>query len=400
MDNKLTKYIAENNKKRNTKLKYDFMPSLLEIIERPAHRAGTVIILTIAVLLVAVVVWACLAKLDVVVTGTGNIVPEGKLVELQPLIGGKVEQINVKVGDYVNTGDIIVSLENSTADLELEQINRNMEWCRIRTEITKERLKNDEYDVPVESYDEQYYNGLQQIVLEIDMYKDQKRQREQNLAEAKADLEAARTEGNESVITTLETRVQSYEDSISSAEKSQKSQMYSQLFSLENEMRSYETQLSQYEIKAETYLIKAPVNGYVNVMSVVSPGQTVSAGTAVCSIVPSDRELQFECYVQDRDRSDIEVGMDVAVKLSAFSFSDYGAIPGKVTYISPSSFVHEKYGNVYVVDIELDREHMNQNIALTSGLSGNVEIITGKRTVMEYFIEPITRGLDQSLKEN
>ena len=237
-------------------------------------------------------------------------------------------------------------------------------------------------------------------MIEIDMYKDQKRQRDKNLEEARTELEEAKNEGNENVITTLENRVQSYEDSIISAEKSQKSQMYSQLFSLENEMRNYEMQLSQYDIKAENYLIKAPVNGYINAISVVSPGQTVSAGTAVCSIVPSDRELQFECYVLDKDRSDIEVGMDVSVKLSAFSFSDYGAIPGKVTYISPSSFAHEKYGNVYVVDIELDRGNMNQNIDLTSGLSGNVEIITGKRTVMEYFIEPITRGLDQSLKEN
>lgn len=400
MDNKLTQYIAANNKKRNSKLKYDFMPSLLEIIERPSHRAGTVIIVTIALLLVAAVVWACFAELDVVVTGTGSVMPEGKLVEVQPLLGGKVTQINVGVGDYVHAGDVLIELDNPTEDLELEQLNRNMEWCRIRTEITKERLKNDEYVIPVEQYDASFYNGLQQIVLEIDMQKDQKAQRLKDLEDAKTELEEAQEDGNENVITTLENRVKYYEDNIASSEKSQKSQLYSQLFSLENEMRNYDTQLAKLQIGAENYTVKSPVNGYVNVISVVSPGQTVLAGNTVCSIVPSDKSLQFECYIQDKDRSDIEIGMEVAVKLSAYSFSDYGAITGKVTYISPSAFAHEKLGNVYVVDIAIDKDELNPDIDLKSGLSGSVEIITGKRTVMQYFLEPITKGLDQSLKEN
>ena len=396
----MTKYIAANNKRRNAKLKYDFMPSLLEIIERPSHRAGTLIIVTIALLLVAAVVWACFAELDVVVTGTGSIMPEGKLVEVQPLLGGKVAQINVGVGDYVQAGDVLIELDNPTAELDLEQLNRNVEWCRIRTEITKERLKNDEYAIPVEQYDSSFYYGLQQIVLEIDMQKDQKDQRLKDLEDAKTELEEAQENGNENVITTLENRVKYYEDNIASSEKSRKSQLYSQLFSLENEMRNYDAQLAKLQIGAENYTVKSPVSGYVNVISVVSPGQMVSAGNTVCSIVPSEKALQFECYIQDKDRSDIETGMEVAIKLFAYSFSDYGPITGKVTYISPSAFAHEKLGNVYVVDIAIDKAELNPDVDLQSGLSGSVEIITGKRTVMQYFLEPITKGLDQSLKEN
>ena len=68
MDNKLTEYVLKHSKNKDKELKYDFMPSLLEIIERPAHKAGTVIILGVFTLMIAAVIWACLSKIDVVVT--------------------------------------------------------------------------------------------------------------------------------------------------------------------------------------------------------------------------------------------------------------------------------------------------------------------------------------------
>jgi multidrug efflux pump subunit AcrA (membrane-fusion protein) len=400
MDNSLSRYIAKNSKKRNSGLKYDFMPSLLEIIERPSHIAGTIIIVTIALLLAAAIIWANFSRLDVVVNGMGNIIPEGKLVELKPLIGGKVKEVNVRVGDYIGAGEVLVSLENESANIDLEQLRYNVEWCAIQREITEERLKNDEYNIPIDKYDAKFSNGLNEISLEIDIYKDEKTQRQKDLDEARKELAEAISEEDEYLTSTLESRVASYEEDIISSDKSMRSQAYGKLFSLDQEMQAYDLELAKFNISDEEYRIKSPVNGYVNMLSVISPGQTVTAGDPVVSIVPSDEAMQFECYVADKDRSEIEIGMNVSVKLTVFSFSDYGAVTGKVTYISPSSFTDETYGNVYVVDIDIDEEQMHPDIDLISGLSGNVEIITGKRTVMQYFLEPITKGLGESLKEN
>ena len=75
MDNKLTEYILKHSKKHDRELKYDFMPSLLEIIERPMHKAGTIIILSSFSLLIAAIVWACLSEIDVVITSNGSIQP-------------------------------------------------------------------------------------------------------------------------------------------------------------------------------------------------------------------------------------------------------------------------------------------------------------------------------------
>ena len=76
MDNKMTEYILKHSRKKDRELKYDFMPPLLEIIERPAHKAGTVIILGVFSLLITAIIWACLSKIDVVVTASGSVQPE------------------------------------------------------------------------------------------------------------------------------------------------------------------------------------------------------------------------------------------------------------------------------------------------------------------------------------
>lgn len=87
------------------------------------------------------------------------------------------------------------------------------------------------------------------------------------------------------------------------------------------------------------------------------------------------------------------------IKISAYSYSDYGDIDGRVTYISKSSYQIEGMGNVYKIEVEIDREGFNEEIKLMSGMSGTVEIDVGKRSVLDYFLEPILQGMKNSLKE-
>ena len=111
MDNKETNYILKHSRKRDKELKYDFMPSMLEIIERPAHKGGTVIILGVFTLLIAAIIWACCSKTDVVVTASGSIQPTGNLSIVQPQSNGVIKAINVSEGAHVEKGDILVELD-------------------------------------------------------------------------------------------------------------------------------------------------------------------------------------------------------------------------------------------------------------------------------------------------
>ena len=400
MDNKLARYILKHNCKRNNRLKYDFMPSLLEIVERPSHIAGAVIVASIAVILVVAIIWASLSELDIVVLGAGSVVPDGRIVDIQPLIGGKVEAINVKEGDYVNSDDVLFSIENNTVAMDLAQLERDIEWCKIRQEIAEERLKNSGYEINFEEYDAKFFFGLKELALEIDIYKEQEIQQQKNLDIAKDELEKAENEVNEYLIASLRNRVELLEANIASSMKQYESQIYSQLFNLDREMDGYIAQQTKLKISSEAFVVRAPVNGYVNMISVTSAGQTVNTGSPSASIVPVDSPLIMDCFVLDRDRDEIEVEMEAIVKLVAYPFSEYGEVRGKILYISPSAFSTEDHGNVYDVKIEIDSALLSPKINLVPGLTGNVEILIGKRTIMQYFLDPIIGTIKDSMKEN
>ena len=90
MDKAQKDYVLRHSGKRDRELKYDFMPSMLEIIERPAHKAGTVIILGVFTLLIAAIVWACLSEVDIVVTSSGTMQPVGNISSLNTYTSGTV----------------------------------------------------------------------------------------------------------------------------------------------------------------------------------------------------------------------------------------------------------------------------------------------------------------------
>ncbi|NLK71052.1 MAG: multidrug transporter, partial [Clostridiales bacterium] len=95
--------------------------------------------------------------------------------------------------------------------------------------------------------------------------------------------------------------------------------------------------------------------------------------------------------------ADIEIGDKTAIKLEAYPYNKYGTVSGTITYISPSAFINEQMGSVYLVKIK--PENVSESIDIMSGLTGMVEIKTDKRTIMEYFLDPIIKGFDESLKE-
>ena len=132
-------------------------------------------------------------------------------------------------------------------------------------------------------------------------------------------------------------------------------------------------------------------------MNVNTVGAAVTNAQELVTIVPKDAPLEMVCYVKNMDIADIEIGMEAEIKLEAYPYNKYGTVKGKVKYISPSAFVSEQTGSVYLVKLEITDE--NNEIDLISGLSGAVEIKTDKRTVMDYFLEPIKKGLGESLKE-
>lgn len=373
MDNKksrkeaLSEYIIKTSTVRDKRLKYDFMPSLLEIIEKPSHIAGKVIIIGIALLLLVSIIWAALSKINVIVSGTGNISPQNSIVTIKSTISGVVSKINYSDGDYVKAGDLLVTLETENIDAQINKLEDSINRLKVEAAIKNIYLEDVNKQVNVADYDDKYSDLINNIILENKLKL----------------LELERYNGETANIIKLQ-----YITELSG-----------KIAQIDGEIEGYENELKALKLQLENYQIKSPINGFISGMAVNSTGQMVTQADVLLQIVPADKPLVFEGYIQDKDIANIKIGDVAKIKISAYSYSDYGDIDGRVTYISKSSYQIEGMGNVYKIEVEIDSEGFNEEIKLMSGMSGTVEIDVGKRSVLDYFLEPILQGMKNSLKE-
>lgn len=412
MDNKLTEYILKHSRRHDRELKYDFMPSLLEIIERPMHRAGTIIILSGFTLLIAVVVWACLSEIDVVITSNGSIQPAGNVNVVEAYVSGTVKGIYVAEGQHVNQGDVLIELDTQSIDIDVNQLDYQKEileaergiYEQLQSEKSADEIDISKYGEDIHPFlqaildtDLSYYNSLENLELE-------KTNTELNQKIAQLQLEEYQSGGTTRQQESEKLTIQQYDNAMEQIElqiydaKTQYSaQINSRLSEIDGQLEEINNGLEKYNLSKEYQTITAPVSGYVNSVGVNTFGETVSMAEQLITIVPDNEPIEMVCYVKNMDIADIEIGMEAEIKLEAYPYNRYGTVRGVVKYISPSAFTSEQLGSVYLV--KLDIEDMNETINIFSGLSGTVEIKIGKRTIMDYFMEPIIKGFGDSLKE-
>lgn len=414
MGNPMTEYVLKHSKKKDKELKYDFMPSLLEIIERPAHKAGTVIILSVFTLLIAAIVWAYLSEIDVVITSSGSIQPVGNISTINTYTSGTVKAINVEEGAYVKAGDILIELDAQSIDIDVESLNSQKDVLEAQKEIytmikngedvsavdiTKYSLNLQPYILTIIDNDKAYQNNLS--ILESAK---ENAKLTQDIAQIKYDdyntnpaISVAEFNAQELVLKQAENEFIQAELNVLKAQTSYSEQINSNISDINSKLKQAESELEKYQLSLEYQKITSPVNGYINSIAVNNIGEAVTSAQQIATIVPSDTPIEMVCYVKNMDIADIQVDMEAEIKLEAYPYNKYGTVKGTVKYISPSSFNSEQLGSVYLVKLEI--ADVPEGINIVSGLSGSVEIKTDKRTVMEYFLDPIIKGFGESLKE-
>lgn len=414
MDNKLTEYALRHSKKHDKELKYDFMPSMLEIIERPAHVAGTVIIIGIFSLLIAAVIWACLSKTDIVVTSNGTIQPVGNISSLNSYASGTVKKINVEEGAFVTMGQVLIELDTQSLDIDVDTLNNQKKvleaqksfYMMIRNQEDISAVDISKYAGNVQPYlltiidnDKAYHNNLSTLESEkenaalnrdIANIKLEEYSRNDEVSQAEYDAQKLVVKQTENAFIQAETNVLK-------AQTTYSEQVNANISEINGKLSQIEADLNKYNLSISNQKIVAPVNGYINSIAVNNIGETVTVAQQVVTIVPADSDVEMVCYIKNMDIADIKTGMDAEIKLEAYPYNKYGTVKGKVKYISPSSFNTEKMGSVYLV--KLDVENSNEKIDIMSGLTGTVEVKVGKRSIMRYFLDPIVKGFGDSMKE-
>lgn len=412
MDNRLTKYLLKHSKKKDNELKYDFMPPLLEIIERPAHKGGTVIILGVFLLLVSTIIWSTFSKIDVVITATGSLQPEGKIKIIKSNSSGTIDAINIVEGQLVDEGDILFQLNTEVINIDIDQLYKQREILEAQRDIYNMILDDkDMSELDLSVYNSSVRNEVESIIKSDSIFKNSinsyekekvnndlnKRIAQYNIEEYNKNNMTQQVRIQELMIQQYDLAIESIDIQIKDATLQYSAQINSKQFEIENELNDLDSKIDKYNLAKDDQTITSPVRGYINSISVNQIGDTVSSTQELAYIVPIDEPIEMFCYVKNMDIADIDIGMDVEIKLDAYPYNKYGTVKGKVKYISPSSFVNDQLGSVYLIKVRVLNK--SNEIKLTSGLTGNVEIKIGKRTVMDYFLDPIMKGFGESLKE-
>ncbi|MGL5872751.1 MAG: HlyD family efflux transporter periplasmic adaptor subunit [Xenococcaceae cyanobacterium] len=151
-------------------------------------------------------------------------------------------------------------------------------------------------------------------------------------------------------------------------------------------------QLISARSKLKFNYLKAPVDGVISAFNIQNTGEVVQAGQTVAEIAPEGAPLVLSAVVPNREAGLIKENMPVKIKLDAFPYQDYGVVSGKVTNISADSKDDKKLGEVYRVEVQLDRNYVfneRNKIEFKAGQTGNAEIIIRHRRVADVLLEPI-----------
>lgn len=397
---------------------HEFKPLLSEIEDRPANPLGLFMFWTVVALIVFLGLWLFFGRVDVVVTARGMVIPDGEVKIIQPLDTGAIRKIGVKEGDFVHKGDVLMEIDPSSTEPALASREENLKNLEIETErlsalasgspfipdmekYSPESIKNqtDIYDSTLTSYTEQLNKALTE------------RKNYENLLksglERKARLEKVLDIIAKDEYIEVKDKVESYRSEIAKLNKeinyireNFRSETLQELAEKQKQITQLRAEVDQVKFKNTKQKITAPCDGHVDKIFMQTIGGVVQPAQQLISVTPVDVPLLIKAKVLNKDIGFVKEGMDVKIKIDTFSFQKYGLLEGKVINVSKSSIMDEKLGPVYEVFVKPLQTKLvveGKEETISSGMSAAAEIKTGKRRIIEFFIYPLVKYLDEGI---
>lgn len=407
----------------------------------------------IAAFFLIAIIWASFATLDERTRGEGKFIPSSQTQVLQSLEGGIVDKILVREGDKVKKGQLLAQLNDIGATSDLGE-NRAKYYgllatvARLKAEaegasspaFSDEVMKN----APDSVQDEMNAFRANQLNIEnqISVFSSQSGQKSQEVREIterisdtervlslarekKASIEPLVARGSapklelldlESEIARQETELNSLRSSlprarggvgeisarIADVKSRAKADAQVKLAQIMIDVNAIQQGMGSLQDRKSRTEIKSPVDGIVKSIKVTTVGGVVKAGEAFMDIVPIDDQLMVEARIRPADIAFIRPGQEAMVKISAYDFSIYGGLKAKVVDISADTIANEKGENFYRVRLRTDQtvlKHKGQELPIIPGMVANVDVLTGKKTIMEYLLKPFIKTLSDSMHE-
>jgi len=411
---------------------------------------------TLTGIVIGTIGWAYLSKIDEVATAQGEIIPTSQIRPVRALEGGVISEIKVKEGDRVKQGDVLIEQDPALSKTEVDRIQQNVALIRqdvarleaeskgssssgsaIQDQLIASRLR--EFDtrqatanadakrqVAVIGEARAKLTRLQENLKSARATAINAEERESSLRQlveqegavprfdylqAKDQLTEAQNQ-----ISSLGQDILAQQQSIQQAEQSytgaqqsanrlsseRQSEILTQMNQRRQDLTELEGQLMQAQVRAKGQVIVAPISGKIYNIQTSLAERTIAPGQDLLSILPDSHDLLVEAKVLNRDIGFIKEGMRVKVKVATFPFQEFGTIDGEVVKLTPNATLDKDLGLVYTVRVMLKRKTINvegKDVELTPGMAVTAEVVTRKRSILTFMLEPITRRFSEALTE-
>jgi adhesin transport system membrane fusion protein len=418
------------------------------MLEQEPVRARAVTYVSASVVL-ALLAWAALAPIDEVTRGQARVVPTMQLQVAQSVDGGVVAELLVKEGDEVEAGQLLLRVDATrfkSSMLESRAAVRALEVKRLRLEAltrgepfrpTPELVR----EVPdIVSQEQRLYESRQQeLRAQLGVVQNQLAQRHQELNEVRARRQQAER-GLELATRELDaTRPMIASGAVSEVEvmrlerevsrlRGDREQLGAQILRVQAGIGEANRRMDEVQLTARNEMsaelsdtmsklstlseggvaledrvkhaeIKSPVRGTVKRLLVNTVGAVVPSGKELVEIVPLDDALILEAQILPKDIAFLRPGQEATVKFTAYDYSIYGGLEGRVIGIGADSVADSKGNAYYMVRIRTDRASLGKDLPIIPGMVAQVDILTGKKTVLAYLMKPVLRASANALRE-
>ncbi len=405
--------------------------------------------------------WAYISKIDELTRGEGKIIPSEKIQTIQSLDGGIISDILVSEGQIVKINQPLMRIDKTRFQASLEENKKRHEHLLI-TKIRLEAESKIDINQPISklvfpkeilevastfAYDDEnlYIKRIEELKSTIKIFDIQYKQKKRELIEAKSKssqlrrslklvreerntiskLVAKRSRSNIDLlnikkeynnlegelnltilsIPRLKLAIQEVENRKEEKIKIFKADVLNELQKINTEIKKFESKLIFEEDKLSKTILNSPVNGIIKQININTVGGVVKSGMTLIEIVPKSKILLVEAKIDPKDIAFINPKQKVIVKITAYDFSVYGALDGKIVDISADSIEDKDDKNnksYYKVVIQTNRNYLEkggEKLPIIPGMIASVDIKTGKKTILDFILKPILKTKTNALHE-
>lgn len=441
-------FLRTLNQSRNEQLRY--LPQSVKMEEAVNPHIVNLSMTLISAAIVIFILWASFTEINEVAKADGEIVPKGFVQLVQHLDGGIVTEILTGEGDLVKEGQVLVSIDDGGAREDLAEAISLQNSLEVHNERIHAYVENrepifstfvDDEDI-VQKQLRIFQSTMKARKKEQHVIEDQIAQRKDILDTLQARLEtlqknSAITEeivemkrglmekGSVSKNEYLEAQKDlnnlqgdiaelqadiagaqnahaEYKNRLSSLKATHRDDDYDQVDRIEADLRQNKEVVRKLESRVSRLDIKAPVTGLVKGLKLNTIGGVVEQGQTLMEIVPVDKNLVIEAKISTADIGHVAVGQKVKVKLHSYDFSRYGAMEGRLDFVTATTFLDDNGEPYYRGRVVLVHDYIGgifQDNKILPGMTVEVDIVTGKKSIIAYLLKPIGRAVQTAMTE-